>query len=315
MAETKLIKAYCQKTNKNYCIEVQHKKGNWQAVNFIDLTDEQARKIKTEENVFRLTTNQSILPCYKCGKRNISGCSCAKKSALCMSGKYFYQCVYCNDLIITPPISKEKKILVTSPCYDDIGELLNSMKVSYQPFSGNFDCDILFINCGTSDNVDPSKLVSFVKSGGCVYASDLTDTLIQLAFPDFCNFGGHEGEVCKINAEVTDNELKQIIGNTIEIEFDMGVWAILNSTSGKTLLKAASGNKYSGKPIMVQKNYGKGHIFYTCFHNHAQASEKEEMLLQLLLLKQLGTNANMTIEEMGGLLGINLASMKERFKK
>ena len=29
-------------------------------------------------------------------------------------------------------------------------------------------------------------------------------------------------------------------------------------------------------PIMIMKKYGKGIVFYTSFHNHAQSSEKEK---------------------------------------
>jgi len=39
------------------------------------------------------------------------------------------------------------------------------------------------------------------------------------------------------------------------------------------------------------------------------------MFLQLILLKQLGTVTKKSVADIGALLGVNLASMKERFKK
>ena len=66
---------------------------------------------------------------------------------------------------------------------------------------------------------------------------------------------------------------------------------------------------------MISFKYGKGVVFYTSFHNHTQASEKEKMLLQLLLLKQIGMSSNKSIEQIGSLMGLNIASMNERFKK
>ena len=315
MAGEKYIKAHCKKTKKFYCIEVQQVSADWKAVNFVNLTDDEASVINTEVKVNKITTSQHLIPCFKCNSRSVAGCSCATKSKHCMTERYYFQCIYCNELAIDPGSTKVEKIYVTSPNYDTIGEVLKSMGVPFQPFSGNLDCDILFINCGTPDSIDPQKLNNYVKNGGCVYASDLTDTIIDKAFPGYFNFGGHRGETCKIFAEVIDSELKQIVGREIEIEFDLGNWALLSNTKGTVLLRAAQGNKYAGLPIMAQITYGNGTVFYTCFHNHVQASEKEKMLLQLLLLKQMSTNAKTSVEQMGSLLGINLSSMKERFMK
>ena len=65
---------------------------------------------------------------------------------------------------------------------------------------------------------------------------------------------------------------------------------------------------------MVSRKYGKGSIFFTCFHNHVQASEKEKALLQLLVLRQVGINSNMTIDEAGQSLGVDVDAIKAKFK-
>jgi hypothetical protein len=41
-----------------------------------------------------------------------------------------------------------RKIYVTSPGYDNIGEVLRSISVAFEPFAGAYDCDLLFANCG-----------------------------------------------------------------------------------------------------------------------------------------------------------------------
>lgn len=64
---------------------------------------------------------------------------------------------------------------------------------------------------------------------------------------------------------------------------------------------------------MVSLKYGKGTIFFTCFHNHVQTSEKEKALLQLLVLKQLGSNSDQSIEETGAELGIDVEKIKSKF--
>ena len=188
------------------------------------------------------------------------------------------------------------------------------MRLPYSPFSGKYDCDILFINCGTNDYINPKELAAFVYNGGCLYASDLASSHIQAAFTGMISFS-NSGSKCKIKADVVDSELLQITGRQIEIEFDPGSWSALDKTQGKVLLKASQNNPYSGRPIMISFKYGKGVVFYTSFHNHTQASEKEKMLLQLLLLKQIGMSSNKSIEQIGSLMGLNIASMNERFKK
>lgn len=229
-------------------------------------------------------------------------------------------CPYCRrfeDLVAIskPQGTRKLRISMSSSGYDDIGKILDTLKIKYDEFNKiQFNCDLLFLNCGTPDYVDTDKLREFVKNGGCVYASDLTDTIIEKAFPGYFNFNGHIGEVCKVMAVVDDQELREIVGNKIQIEYDMPVWAVLNSAQGKTLLSADIGSRYSRLPMMVKVNYGKGTIFYTCFHNYAQASEKEKALLQLLVLKQIGSNSNCSIEEAGADLGIDIERIKSKFK-
>lgn len=87
---------------------------------------------------------------------------------------------------------------------------------------------------------------------------------------------------------------------------------MISKTSGIILLQTADKKK---TPVMVMKQYGQGHVFFTSFHNHKQISEKEKMLLQLLLLKQLSVNANMSLDQMGDLIGLNISAMRQKFSE
>lgn len=292
MADESIILAHCSKTGKKFCIEVKKKGSGYQAVNFVDLSDGNYNSLVSELSCESLTSADNLLPCRYCQSRKVSGCSCNRKRKRCGKGdKYDFQCLYCDSLQMDQPESMRQKIYVTSKHYDDIGEVLRSINLDFEPFVGKYDCDILFINCGTSDHIDSRELASFVNRGGCLYASDLASSHIQAAFPGITSFS-NTGSSCKLLADVIDHELLQITGRQIEIQFDLGSWSVLNQTRGKVLLRASQGNAYSGKPIMISFQYGKGVVFYTSFHNHAQASEKESMLLQLLLLKQMGTKTN-----------------------
>jgi len=232
-------------------------------------------------------------------------------------------CPYCkkheNLAEITKPQIKKQmpKICVSSPQYDNIGQILDSMKINYTSFNNKqYDCDVLFLNCGTPDHVDTQKLESFVKKGGCLYASDFVGDIIAVAFPGLLNLAGHVGEVMTMPVDVIDKELREISGAKLNVTFDLGGWVLVNSSKGEVLLRSSNNNpsKYASKPIMVRVKYGNGLIFFTSFHNYAQASEREKALLQLLLLRQFGAISNSNIESTSSDFGVNLDEIKSKFK-
>lgn len=202
-----------------------------------------------------------------------------------------------------------RKIYVTSPGWDNIGEVLKSMGVTFEPFTGEYDCDLLFVNCGTKDRLDQASLQRFVYAGGCLYASDLTSSLIAAAFPEMFQFGG-SGQPGVVAANVVDDELRQIVGKSTKVHFDMGSWAVLQGCQGETLVEAAKGTAYAGRPLMVEVEFGEGAVFYTSFHNRAQLSKQEKALLQLLVLKQISMSSNTTVAQTSRSLGISLTGLK-----
>lgn len=311
--ERKIILAHCDKTKKYFALEAEKSGSAYEAVNFVDLTEPIYSKMHSEISGSAMSTSEKILPCTGCRTRLISSCSCAQSRKRCTcDDPYDYQCIYCKDLVIDSP-KGTGKIYVTSRGCDDMAQVLTSLGLSFTQFSGRYDCDIMFLNClsGDRDKLDAAKLREFVERGGLLYASDHMDTVIHSAFPDFIK-SSHTGNAGKETIEVVDKELKAVIGKTVDIEFDLGIWAVISKTSGKVLLRM---NNQSSTPVMVMKQYGKGHVFFTSFHNHKQTSDKEKMLLQLLLLKQLSVNANLSMNEMGDLIGLNIGAMRQKFSK
>jgi hypothetical protein len=203
-----------------------------------------------------------------------------------------------------------RKVYVTSKGFDNIGKVLRSMGVAFEPFKGAYDCDLLFANCGSGDYLDPASLQRFVHAGGCLYASDLTSGLLSSAFPGMFRFGG-SGSAGMVAAKIVDVELRSVIGSSTTIHFDMGAWSMLDSCQGETLVEAAPGTAYAGQPLMVGVEVEKGAIFYTSFHNRAQASAQEKVLLQLLVLKQISTSSKTTLAEASQSLGISLTALKK----
>jgi len=202
---------------------------------------------------------------------------------------------------LTAKNAKNAKLVVTKPCYDDIGQVLRMLDRPYTDYtpSTGFDCDMFFLNCGTNDPINQQSLRKFVAQGGILYASDLTSSLVESAFPGVFTFSPISGEQGTMVARVRDEELLGIMGKSVTIHFDLGMWSVLNSINrGKIILESQE----NGKPLMVQVPFEKGMIFYTCFHNHAQANAKEKSLLELLNVKIFAefekTSVKVTLEKM-----------------
>ena len=313
-AERKIILAHCDMTRKYFALEAEKVGGKYEMVNFIDLEQSVYSKMHSEINGNEIQTSKKILPCTGCGTRKIASCNCAPKRKQCRhEDPYDYQCIYCQNLTIDISTSGTGKIVVTSCGCDDMAQVLGYMGLNYSLFDGNYDCDIMFLNCCSTDmnRLDPKRLREFVEKGGLLYASDHMDWVIHKAFPGFIK-SSHIGNRGTEKVEVVDSELRAVIGKTVDVVFDLGAWAMISDTSGKILLRMQNQAK---TPIMVMKEYGKGNVFFTSFHNHRQTSEKEKMLLQLLLLKQLSVNANVSMNEMSDLIGLNISRMRDKFSK
>ena len=139
---------------------------------------------------------------------------------------------------------------------------------------------------------------------------DLTSGLIAGAFPGAFRFRG-SGRVGKVAANVVDDELRQVVGDTTAIHFDMSAWSVLEECQGETLVEAAQRTPYAGRPLMVEVEHGEGAVFYTSFHNRAQVSKQEKVLLQLLVLKQISTSSKITVAQAGQSLGMSLGALKK----
>ena len=101
MEGTKFLKAYCNKNKQYFGIEIKKIGSDFKAVDFTFLPDEQARLLTSEVKQNKFYTNTNLLPCKKCGSRLIGGCSCNSRVHDCArKGKYDFQCIYCNNLVI-----------------------------------------------------------------------------------------------------------------------------------------------------------------------------------------------------------------------
>ena len=205
---------------------------------------------------------------------------------------------------ITKTDEKELRIAVTEVGCDDIGSVLAKLDYKYTVI-GDYELthyDLLkeyktvFINCdvlwGVFVNPEQTEesLKRYVQDGGILYISDLSAPLISTAFPGFIEFsvGGIAGQW--VDASVVDNDLQRIVGTTIKIYFDLNNWIPIERvcTDSRVYLIGSfmtnQGYK-EDKPILVSFKYGKGEVVYTSFHNHQQATAKEQKLIKFFVLK------------------------------
>ena len=101
MSESKFLKAYCEKTNQYFGLEIKKFGSSWKVVNMIQLSSDEAKIISSEIEQSYFETNANLIPCSKCGNRKVGGCSCAKKKHQCAHNmKYQFDCVYCDEFKI-----------------------------------------------------------------------------------------------------------------------------------------------------------------------------------------------------------------------
>ncbi len=101
MAESKMLKAKCAKTGRRFAMELRQYGSEWKVVNFIDIPKEAADVIMSEVKQPVFKTNDNLLACTGCGKRNVGGCSCARRGSTCSPKmNYKYNCIYCDQLEI-----------------------------------------------------------------------------------------------------------------------------------------------------------------------------------------------------------------------
>ena len=301
----KLIKAYCPKADSYFLYEVEDIKGKEMITNFLPVSKEQYDKLSSNASTKAINVNLQANRAN--GKRVIQDTDRYNPQA-CRKGKpYDFQCAYCKQLQIESNGKnlEDCVIEVSSSHYDNIGEVLSEMGLSYRGIDPQLSCDLLFLNCGTSDPIDPGTLRRFVENGGILYASDFAIDYIDRAFPGFLRWRD-DTDACHATAFIEDREIAMMMGRKVSIFFDLSIWRMVTSHKGEVLMTADIPNQGRQVPIMVRFKVGKGYIFYTSFHNHKSVGQQEKSLLKLFLCKQLGASTNKSVADVASLLGLNI---------
>lgn len=192
--------------------------------------------------------------------------------------------------------------------WDDMGKLLTQLGDGYK-----FDLvptdkivktpklldkyDVLFLTCAPGGEELRSILPAFVARGGTLYASDFRFDAIALAFPEMVDKPSvASGTRQDVVAEVVDPGLRDVIGSTIPLQFDLSQWKVA-AFGGRRVTPLLQGdyrkeqfaNDRTGVPargnFLVRFPHGKGTVIFTSFHNEKQNSDLEIKLLQHLVFQ------------------------------
>jgi hypothetical protein len=206
------------------------------------------------------------------------------------------------------PASKPLLIAVTPTRQDDLGKwddmtkLLDTLGKGYKytvyPLKDLPDAkklsefDVLFYTCapgGTESDVT-DNLRNWVGDGGTLYASDWRFESIALAFPDYyVQALEGQGKGQTVEAKVLDPGLRDLIGSTISLKFDLSKWKVA-AFGGERVKVLIEGQYVKEKdagsavaPLLVRFQFGKGTVIFTSFHNEKQNNEVEQKLLKYLV--------------------------------
>jgi hypothetical protein len=225
------------------------------------------------------------------------------------------------------PVAPPLRLAVTPHRYDDMGKLLGQLGSGFaftnipaealEETSKLVEYDVIFLTCNTDsphwllpgdlgqgnrpgvhrakyneEIMDKVKeaVRNFVGRGGTLYASDWRLSLINRCFPEL--FEGQEnveGDAQTLVAEVVDEGLRDVLGSSVELKFDLPGWrpATFAADKAKVYLRGEYTAKSAGQkvmaPLLVTVPFEKGTIIFTSFHNEKVNSEVETKLLKFLV--------------------------------
>lgn len=200
------------------------------------------------------------------------------------------------------------RIGVSRANFDNVGQILRHFGagVEFTTLTGADKRDItrlqefyaIFINCGSQDCFDPRVLNTFVQQGGVVYASDHAGRLIQSAFPGVMQFYTNApGQV--VSGDVVHSTLASHMRmDNLDIIFDLSGWYLITEISEDVTVYIEGEMDYRvTRPLAVSFAYGEGRVFFTSFHNSAQATFHMINFIEYLVFRIKNVEIDRTMQE------------------
>jgi len=189
------------------------------------------------------------------------------------------------------------KIGVTRPSHDNVGQILNFFGAGMD-FYEVTATDLrnlerlsrfyaVFINCGSHDDVEPRVLRSYVAQGGIVYASDLAGSPLITAFPGIFEYRVIDPSLTVRDASIPHASLASHMRiSELDVIFNMGGWYVITELSEDATIYIEGYVPRRGvAPLAISFEYGDGTVFYTSFHNNAQATSHMINFIEYLVFR------------------------------
>lgn len=201
------------------------------------------------------------------------------------------------------PAEERLTMGISRASYDDIGAILQAFRHSVDfevvNLTGrNVDLEglgALFINCGAEFN--PGAVRDFVSAGGVVYASDLTSRQLIEAFPSKFEKTGSGSAGWIREARIEHSGMAAQLGaETMDIRFNLDSWSQVDATHEDVTVFITGLYQRERMPLAFSFDYGEGRVFYTTFHNNAQASRDMIVFIEYLVFSILNIEADRELE-------------------
>jgi len=202
------------------------------------------------------------------------------------------------------------KIGVTQSAFDNVGQILRVFGAGTEIHtltSRDFDSIdrlqefyAIFINCGSHCAVNTRVLNSYVRLGGIVYASDHAGETIQVAFPMMFDLFKDNASQIVSDAQIVHSTLASHMRiGELDVVFDLGGWYSITELSdcATVYIEGKLSGDRETTPLAISFDYGDGRVFYTSFHNSAQANFHIINFIEYLVFRILNVEADRSLQE------------------
>jgi len=208
------------------------------------------------------------------------------------------------------------KLAAVTGTYDSIQDILTELDFEVDIYDGPdgmlmvsnkiTDYDAVFVNCDTVLPTDkPALSAAAVKdirawlaAGGKLYVSDWASANAYALDADMGLYAKYGPALpAAVPAITVDEDLAAAVGEEVKVRFDLGAWAVIVQTGANTNVHMklsaehlAEMTEYEppgdGLPLMISASQGSngGVLFFTSFHNEAQATATMKKVLSWVVL-------------------------------
>jgi hypothetical protein len=202
-------------------------------------------------------------------------------------------------------------VLIEGTVEDDIKDFLDDpaelAKYDIIFFNGGFIEEGVVHDVDNPSNTGPAQrmanIVSYVESGGSIYASDWAYDVVEIGWPDAADFAGADeipddaqmGDYENVSAAISDNSLAEFLGATyLDVTYDLPVWPPVIDVADSVSVHVRGDVPYSdglsnyslsASPLLYSFNAGDGKVVFSTFRVARNANDDVVSTLQYMMYR------------------------------